>query len=293
MAGLLSFGMIGPEIAKLQGLLNAIQPALGVPLATDGIFGPKTLATVKTFQSRSGLVPDGIVGPKTNLVLISATPPSPAAEYVGFTDDQIKAVREDIDRAKLMLNTTIDMLALVPFIKKTPKPDIKAVALKNIFHIDYTLEVDSPEAMVNAGFNAINTLILTRSLQAVRNSLDEPFPKVFHPPGSAPPAPNVSFFAAWVDTATFEPTMHISHNYFDPVFVPDGDDRSLTVIHERAHTILKLVGHPGTGDSGFPDGKPHKGSHLIKTFDVAQKNAYAYEWLIECFQSKYDPAGPF
>jgi hypothetical protein len=291
MAGLLSFGVTGSDVAQLQTLLNMIKPALGAPLVVDGIFGTKTLGAVKSFQKSAGLVPDGIVGPKTNLALVNATP-GPAPEFVGFTQDQIDTIQADVARAKDFLNTTIDMLALVPFLKKDP-PDIKAIALKNIFHTDFTLDANSSAAVVSAAFNAVNLLILTRSLQGVRKSLDQLFTKVFHPPGSAPPAPNVGFFAAWVDTATFEPTMHISHHYFNPVFVPNGDDRSRTIIHERAHTILRLAGHPGTGDSGFPDGKPHNGSKLIKSFDIAQRNAYAYEWLIECFQSSYNPTGPF
>jgi hypothetical protein len=290
MAGLLSFGARGPDVAALQAALNLVKPALGAPLVEDGIFGQKTLATVKAFQKSAGLVQDGIVGPKTNLALLAANP-NTAPEFVGFTDDQIKILKADIERAKDFLNTTLDMLALLPFLKKNP-PDIKAVALKNIFHTDLTLDPTSPEGMVSAGFTGVNMLILTRALMALRKSLDEPFTKVFHPPGSAPPAPNAGFFAAWVDTGTFDPTMHISHRYFDPQFVPNGDDRSLTFIHERAHTVLKLAGHPGTGDNGFPDGKPHNGSHLIRDFDTARRNAYAYEWLITCFQSSYNPNGP-
>nr|WP_274389122.1 peptidoglycan-binding domain-containing protein [Streptomyces taklimakanensis] len=33
--------------------------------ALDGLFGPQTLAAVKEFQRRNGLVVDGIVGPRT------------------------------------------------------------------------------------------------------------------------------------------------------------------------------------------------------------------------------------
>lgn len=51
-------------------------------LAVDGIFGPRTLARVKSFQSSHGLAVDGIVGPRTWQALggfpsSTPTPPSP------------------------------------------------------------------------------------------------------------------------------------------------------------------------------------------------------------------------
>jgi hypothetical protein len=47
----------GPAVKNLQELLG-ITPA-------DGIFGPGTEAQVRDFQRRAGLVPDGIIGPKS------------------------------------------------------------------------------------------------------------------------------------------------------------------------------------------------------------------------------------
>lgn len=52
----LRIGATGPDVRYLQG-------KLGVP--QDGIFGPATLAVVKTFQAQNGLVADGVVGPST------------------------------------------------------------------------------------------------------------------------------------------------------------------------------------------------------------------------------------
>jgi GH24 family phage-related lysozyme (muramidase) len=37
----------------------------GFPLVADGVFGPATAMAVRAFQQQNGLVPDGIVGPKT------------------------------------------------------------------------------------------------------------------------------------------------------------------------------------------------------------------------------------
>ena len=43
--------------------VRQLQAKLDLP--TDGVFGPETEATVRVFQRDHGLVPDGIVGPKT------------------------------------------------------------------------------------------------------------------------------------------------------------------------------------------------------------------------------------
>jgi hypothetical protein len=59
----LKVGATGADVNRLQYLLNANLPT--AHLAQDGDFGPSTLKAVKTFQSQSGLVADGIVGPYT------------------------------------------------------------------------------------------------------------------------------------------------------------------------------------------------------------------------------------
>ncbi len=58
----LELGDRGPAVVRLQR-------ALGV--RADGIFGPRTLKAVRSFQARERLVVDGIVGPKTRAALRS------------------------------------------------------------------------------------------------------------------------------------------------------------------------------------------------------------------------------
>ncbi len=54
-------GDFGPRVVKIQFLLNQH----GIHVKVDGKFGPRTQAAVRLFQKRSGLFPDGIVGPLT------------------------------------------------------------------------------------------------------------------------------------------------------------------------------------------------------------------------------------
>lgn len=61
-------GSTGPNVVVLQVALNRIAqsyPAIPKIPATDGIFGPRTEATVRAFQEIFDLTPDGIVGPGT------------------------------------------------------------------------------------------------------------------------------------------------------------------------------------------------------------------------------------
>ncbi|MBO5867741.1 MAG: peptidoglycan-binding protein [Oscillospiraceae bacterium] len=61
-------GSTGPNVVIIQTSINRIAqnyPAIPKIPAVDGIFGPRTEASVKEFQRVFGLTPDGIVGPAT------------------------------------------------------------------------------------------------------------------------------------------------------------------------------------------------------------------------------------
>lgn len=64
----LRVGSTGPNVVVIQVSLNRIAqnyPAIPKIPAADGIFGPRTEASVRAFQQIFGLSPDGIVGPAT------------------------------------------------------------------------------------------------------------------------------------------------------------------------------------------------------------------------------------
>jgi hypothetical protein len=72
MVPTLAKGATGQPVRALQDVLN-FQMRRGTPLKVDGIFGQKTDARVREFQTALGLKPDGIVGPLTNEQLFEVT----------------------------------------------------------------------------------------------------------------------------------------------------------------------------------------------------------------------------
>ena len=73
---LLKVGSIGNKVKELQKLLS---------LTTDGVFGINTLKSVKDFQSKNGLISDGIVGSKTWDVLLNKNIPKHSLSNNGMS----------------------------------------------------------------------------------------------------------------------------------------------------------------------------------------------------------------
>lgn len=57
--------MVGLDVKFYQSAMN-LKRFYGTPLATDGVYGPLTVACVKHFQGQHGLTTDGIIGPNTS-----------------------------------------------------------------------------------------------------------------------------------------------------------------------------------------------------------------------------------
>lgn len=77
----ISLNDTGETVKKIQEMLKA----LNYKITVDGIFGLKTYTAVRDFQSKNGLVADGIVGPKTLAVLEKATSDSNNSYQVKIT----------------------------------------------------------------------------------------------------------------------------------------------------------------------------------------------------------------
>lgn len=267
---LLSLGSVGQAVKDVQTALNG-RPSSLPALIVDGIFGNKTRAKVVEFQQRNGLVADGIVGDLTLDQLLKGLfpPPQPVpAEFTGCDATKIQTITNDVARAKQILDDVNTLLPLAPFIPTTRDKVL------NIFKIDL-VSADNP---IGGAFEQVSFFILKKNYLSLRASLDRSFPKLCES--------REGLFAAFVSNDFTDETMHFTPRYFtDPAL--DALQRAITIIHERAHTVLKLSGHPGTGDS--PIGIiPHQGAPI--TQDQAMHNAYCYEWLAESFQKDYDPS---
>lgn len=86
----ISLNDTGTVVKEIQEMLKALNYAIAV----DGIFGLKTYAAVRDFQSKNGLTVDGIVGPKTLTALEKATSNSNDSYQVRVTANLLN-VRSD------------------------------------------------------------------------------------------------------------------------------------------------------------------------------------------------------
>ncbi|WP_055108402.1 spore cortex-lytic enzyme [Paenibacillus ihumii] len=75
----IQYGAFGTDVYELQGRLGFLGFYHG---KLDSYFGPKTLESLKWFQSEFGMPVDGLAGPKTKLKLYNATKEwKPGMEY--------------------------------------------------------------------------------------------------------------------------------------------------------------------------------------------------------------------
>lgn len=70
MARMMHRGHTGSDVTELQGFLSS----LNFRIEVDGVFGPQTESTVRSYQTIAGLETDGIVGPETQKHFKKITP---------------------------------------------------------------------------------------------------------------------------------------------------------------------------------------------------------------------------
>jgi hypothetical protein len=179
-----------------------------------------------------------------------------------FTQANLTLLQQDCQNARDKLDKTIARLAQSIIVPTAALNDMR-MKVRRIFHINM---VDpDPADVPSEALQFANLLAEFKKLRSSGFGQDPPF--VFEPN-------HTGSFQAWVDGVD-DPKVHISPNYF----YMDRDTLVFVLIHERAHTVLRLPGHPG-GIPGVPsDGVP------LMTRDEAIKNVYCYEGLTAALQN--------
>ncbi|GAA4805137.1 peptidoglycan-binding protein [Lysobacter hankyongensis] len=88
--GVLQQGSTGPEVAKLQTMLNnqGFRGPDGQPIPTNGTFDAATTHALKAFEKENGMDPNGIAGPKT-LEALSKAEQSPKLSNPNHPDNAL------------------------------------------------------------------------------------------------------------------------------------------------------------------------------------------------------------
>lgn len=96
---LVSYGSTGDDVKQLQTILGQ----KGYKLDVDGIFGKKTQAAVKDYQSKNGLTVDGIAGERTwgSLTANAQETAVPQTQQGGYTEsDKLKSLAQQLETQK-------------------------------------------------------------------------------------------------------------------------------------------------------------------------------------------------
>lgn len=265
------------DVKTIQGLLNLMPTVAGGPLVQlviDGLCGPKTNGAIRGFQQKQLGFADGRIDPgQQTLQKIIALLNAPSANsgihtFTGFNGEQVDMLRQDLDRAVLLLQETRGLLGVAPFMKA----DNHVVKM---LLFNFSIDVASTDNPMAAGFNQVMLTQLQARLAQLQASLLLPlkFEMDTHAGGLEADA-----YVIYPDA-----TIYVNPQYFDKT---DGVERSVVLMHERAHITLQSPDHPGMGGGlavlvvePQDDKRPYfnpKGD----IFSNAIRNPYNYEWLV-------------
>lgn len=286
---------IASDVSTIQTLLNLIPQMLGGPmplLKVDGFAGPKTKGAIPGFQ-RTNFGPsgaDGWVDPghqtlqKIIELLNRGSNPPDQTRFQGFTPDQVKVLETAILDARAICDNAITLVGMAPFMKEPSSVNEPRNVITSLRH---NFDIDVKREDPGVAFNAVQLMILQKRLAQLKLGLAQDVTFIFEPlPG---------FPEAWV-VGVDDPTVHIKPFFFDDTFKTPLS-RAATILHERAHTILRAPGHPGIG-GGLATlvMEPHEDkrpmfSNRDSFFEDAINNPYNYEWLCASIDSRYRPMG--
>lgn len=132
------------SVKDVQAALNTLgfAPALTV----DGKLGPKTIANIKAFQSKNGLVVDGSAGPATKAALSNALSTfvsgGPTAPVAAAADAHVAASKPLTVVSAKDVQHALNLLGAKPPLQEDGKPGPKTIAAIKSFQLAHGLAVD-------------------------------------------------------------------------------------------------------------------------------------------------------
>lgn len=132
------------SIKDVQNALNTL--GFAPPLTADGKLGPRTIANIKAFQGKSGLVVDGSAGPATKAALSNAlativtggstgTVAAAANTAVASGKPSPVVTAKDVQHA-------LNLVGAKPPLKEDGKPGPRTIAALKSFQLTHGLVVD-------------------------------------------------------------------------------------------------------------------------------------------------------
>ena len=313
----------GDHVAKIQQcvLIHGRELDLGNEVTTR-TYGQRTADAVQSYKADRSIIntsyqksADGIVGimtmdrmDKDMLAHEAAT-----GNFVDFTTAQMIKVELSLRQSREMVELVVRRLRGIAGIGPNGGALIVPRNLNwydtklkvfNVFRINTFEEADFPvdleifatevalyrdnpfPAPGDRLSDGLQFARLLTNFEIILDGLKKPFVMQFWPSASYK-GQGLTFLSEFVGLSTDpDKNVHFTRRYFNDDEVDD-DSRAVTLAHERAHTLLRADGHPGTGQSPMCVA-PHRGADSVQTSDVALVNAYCYEWLIYALQPNYD-----
>lgn len=131
------------SVADVQRGLNTL--GYSPRLAEDGKLGPVTIAAIKSFQSKNGLVVDGSAGPATKAGISNALAsfvPGPAAPVAAAATAAVASGKVSPVVSAKDVQHALNMLGAKPTLQEDGKPGPKTIAAIKAFQLTHGLAAD-------------------------------------------------------------------------------------------------------------------------------------------------------
>lgn len=174
-------GRSNPDFIRwVQSGLNRI---LGLRLTEDGVAGAQTRSAIRSFQSKHGLLADGIVGPRTEQALMSAGAGNPPLAGMGPYVSPPPSVRPPA----VTPSAPLSFIAIRSGVKLTPETE------KAVRQLDGHFRRANLQVTLTSGYRTPEDQLRIIRDQAIKRGINRQYPSI----GTATVDKVESWLGAW------------------------------------------------------------------------------------------------